>query len=352
MMNRGDDPKMDFIASDDIGSFPLPKSLTRQDIGKMVINDHDQYERLVQDVMRMKMLSGVDVLTYPQLQNMISQFLYPITNPKNWVDKPLMIKEDKANIHELSAIEHVAKEHHDSSGKALGIKVCITGPVELHIRGYGHVIHVDVLESLAKSLSNFVKNGILRKKHLETRVISIDEPSLGVDPQLIIEDDELLMALEKVSNPAKGMDVQIHLHSPLETEKIYGVDGINIVGVESASTPSSLDVISKKDLDKYDKFLRVGIARTDIDAMAAGYRDATGIDIWRDTCKALQMIDETENVNIIKRRLEIAYQKFGNRIKYSGPDCGLGGFIHQEAALKLLKNAAMAVSSFNAGVDV
>ncbi|MFC1786769.1 methonine synthase [Halobacteriota archaeon] len=341
---------MEHVISEDIGSFPLPKRLTRKDIEGMVVSDPDQYDLLVQDVMRMKMLSGVDVLTYPQLQDMVSQFLYPITNPKNWGDDPLVIKEDKANIQELSAIERVAKEHYDSSGEALGIRVCITGPVELHIRGYGHVIHADVLGSLTKSLSNFVKNGILRKKHLETRVISIDEPSLGVDPQLIIEDEELMIALDKVSDPAKGIDVQIHLHSPLEAEKIYGVEGINIIGVESAATPSSLDVISKRDLDKYDKFLRVGIARTDIDAMAAEYRDATGIDIWRNTSKAFQMIDDTEDTKIITRRLEIAYKKFGNRIKYAGPDCGLGGFIHQEAALKLLKNAAMAVSRFNAGV--
>lgn len=338
---------MERIISDDIGSFPLPKRLTRKDVGRMVVSDPDQYDLLVQDVMRMKLLSGVEVLTYPQLQDMISQFLYPITSPKNWGDEPLVIKEDKAKIHELSAIERVAKEHYDSSGEALGIRVCITGPVELHIRGYGHIVHADVLKSLTKSLSNFVENGILRKKHLETRVISIDEPSLGVDPQLIIEDDELLMALEKVSNPAKGMDVQIHLHSPLEAEKIYGVEGINIFGVESASTPSSLDMISKIDLDKYDKFLRVGIARTDIDAMAAEYRDATGIDIWRNTSKSCQMIDDTENLKTITRRLESAYKKFGNRIKYAGPDCGLGGFIDNEAALKLLKNAAMAVSRFN-----
>jgi 5-methyltetrahydropteroyltriglutamate--homocysteine methyltransferase len=146
------------------------------------------------------------------------------------------------------------------------------------------------------------------------------------------------------------MDVQIHLHSPLEAEKIYEVKGINIIGVESASTPSSLDVISNIDLDKYDKFLRVGIARTDIDAMAAEYRDSTGIDIWRNTSKSCQMIDEIENLKIITGRLESAFKKFGNRIKYAGPDCGLGGFVHQESALKLLKNAAMAVFRFNAGV--
>ena len=338
---------MERIVSDDIGSFPLPKGVTRQDIERMIANDPDQYERLVQDVMRMKMLSGVDVLTYPQLQDMISQFLSPITDPKNWGDEPLVIKESKAKIHELSAIERVAKEYHDSSGEALRIRVCITGPIELHIRGYGHVIHADVLGSLTKSLSKFVKNGILRKKHLETRAICIDEPSLGVDPQLIIEEDELLMALEHVSNPAKGLDMQIHLHSPLEAEKIYEVEGINIIGVESASTPSNLDVISKGDLDKYDKFLRVGIARTDIDAMAAEYRDATGIDIWRDESKACQMIDEIESPKIITRRLENASKKFGNRIKYAGPDCGLGGLMHQELALKLLQNVAMGISRFS-----
>jgi len=91
---------MERITSDDVGSFPLPKNVTRKDVGRMVVRDPDQYDLLVQDVMRMKMLSGVDVLTYPQLQYMISQFLDPITNPKNWGDEPLVIREDKAKINE------------------------------------------------------------------------------------------------------------------------------------------------------------------------------------------------------------------------------------------------------------
>lgn len=129
---------MEHITSDDIGSFPLPKGVARQDIGKMVISDPDRYERLVQDIMRMKMLSGIEVLTYPQLQDMISQFLDPIANPKNWGDEPLVIKEGKAKINELSAIEPVAKEHHDASGEALGIgsalqgrSNCISGAMDL-----------------------------------------------------------------------------------------------------------------------------------------------------------------------------------------------------------------------------
>jgi methionine synthase II (cobalamin-independent) len=48
----------------------------------------------------------------------------------------------------------------------------------------------------------------------------------------------------------------------------------------------------------------------------------------------------------IKKRLEKAYSIFGDRIKYVGPDCGLGHFPNQELAYLVLKNTSEGIKAF------
>jgi len=50
-----------------------------------------------------------------------------------------------------------------------------------------------------------------------------------------------------------------------------------------------------------------------------------------------------ENSKIIGKRPQKAYKISGERIKYAGPDCGLGAWLNQEIALKLLKNTAESI---------
>ena len=48
----------------------------------------------------------------------------------------------------------------------------------------------------------------------------------------------------------------------------------------------------------------------------------------------------------IKKRLEKAYSSFGERIKYVGPDCGLGPFPNQERTYLVLKNTSAGIKAF------
>lgn len=154
--------------------------------------------------------------------------------------------------------------------------------------------------------------------------------------------------IERATTTAKshGIDTEIHLHSPLHYETICKIPSIGIIGVESAANPSYLSLIDKKDLEEYDKFLRVGISRTDISKMVALINEELNINAWKDIPILEKAINDMEAPSIIEKRLEKIYNMFGERIKYAGPDCGLGSWQTQNLAFNLLKNTDIAIKEF------
>jgi 5-methyltetrahydropteroyltriglutamate--homocysteine methyltransferase len=65
-------------------------------------------------------------------------------------------------------------------------------------------------------VDRFLKNSIENSGYLNISVVSIDEPSIGINPQIMFDDDELIQALKIATRSAhrKGIDVQytyIHL---------------------------------------------------------------------------------------------------------------------------------------------
>jgi 5-methyltetrahydropteroyltriglutamate--homocysteine methyltransferase len=164
----------------------------------------------------------------------------------------------------------------------------------------------------------------------------------------MFNDDDIVDALEKASKTATShkIDTEIHLHSPLHYKLICNTRSIGIIGVESAANPSYLDLIDKKDLEEYDKFLRVGIARTDIFNMTAVLNEKYGTNIWKEPSRLEEIVTGMETPNIIEKRLESYYKIFDDRIKYVGPDCGLGAWPTQELAFSLLKNTGIGIKEF------
>ncbi len=81
-------------------------------------------------------------------------------------------------------------------------------------------------------------------------VISIDEPSIGINPQIMFNDSDMIEALTLATKTSglNKIDTEIHLHSPLHYKLVCRVPSIGIIGVESAANPSYLDLIDKKDL--------------------------------------------------------------------------------------------------------
>jgi len=313
------------IFFDDIGSFPLPKGLRLQSLSR------DQYLELVRDVLAQKSRAGVEVPTYPQFRDMIRMFMDDIENP-DLTESPYLIKKEHARIMELEAVP---------AGRE--VRVCVTGPVELYISAFGATHYPDILKTLAKSVARFLGVALEEGK---MSVASLDEPSLGLNSNIVFSEDEILDALRIASMPCRGRDCEVHLHSPLYAEACARVPGINIVGIESAAHPDYLQLIDKKVLDETDSYLRAGIARTDILSMSARLNDKLGINLWDDMARLEREILELESPEVMRKRLDKVYAKFGDRLRATGPDCGLGSWPSQDLASRILTNCAAAVRSF------
>ncbi len=335
------------ILFDDIGSYPLPKSKNKEWVALAVKNRDPELTYILRDAMRQKIAAGVDVPTYPQFQDMNQQFL-GIINDGSATEEPLIVRREKARIMELEAIEEVGEEYCRENKRKLNVRVCVTGPVELYLKQFGGTVYKDVLNAFATSVDRFISNSIENAKNFRIATVSIDEPSIGINPQIMFSDIDIIEALEKTSktSASQKIDTEIHLHSPLHYKLVCRVPSIGIIGVESAANPSYLDLIDKKDLEEYDKFLRIGVSRTDIFGMAAALNEKYGTNVWKELSKLEEIITQMETPEIIAKRLEKAYGIFGERIKYAGPDCGLGSWPSQELAFKLLQNTGFGIKEF------
>ena len=313
---------------DDIGSFPLPEGITRTWIDKNL--ETKEYEEMVQRAFLMKVKSGVERPNYPQFRDMIEQFMAVIRNPE-YQDEAYLVAKKYAIIKELEAVEKMECD---------AIRICVTGPFELYYKEFGSVIYDDILSNLSISISRFVENAL---KYDNVKCVSIDEPSLGLSPELQPDQEQIKIAF---GNFKFDVDIQIHLHSPLYYTNLLDVDTIDVIGIEAAKDPKTLDLVDVEDLKSYDKRVRVGIARSDIDGIVGEFNAKHNVNAWKDRTLIAKAVEEIENVETIRKRLENAYSKFENRIAYIGPDCGLFSFPSQEVAMILLKNVKKALEEF------
>jgi 5-methyltetrahydropteroyltriglutamate--homocysteine methyltransferase len=141
---------------DDIGSYPLPEGTTKAWL-KEAFADVPSHKialyELLTEALKQKLNAGVEVPTYPQFQNMITQFNDPILDAER-TEAPLLIKEAEAKIIELDAFEQMAVEYREKTGEKL------------------------------KSVGRFIKNAIENAKDYEVACASLDEPSMGLDPRI------------------------------------------------------------------------------------------------------------------------------------------------------------------------
>ena len=335
------------ILFDDIGSYPLPVGTNKEWVAHALKSGDPKLIGILRDAMRQKITAGVDVPTYPQFQDMNQQFL-GIINDESAQEEPLIVRKEKARVMELEAIEEVGEEYYRENRSKLNVRVCVTGPVELYMKQFGATAYKDVLNAFATSIDRFISNSIDSAKNFRVTTVSIDEPSIGINPQIMFNDADLIEALTIASKTAftNKTGTEIHLHSPLHYKLVCRVPSIDIIGVESAANPTYLDLIDNKDLEENDKFLRTGISRTDIFGMAAVLNEKYGANVWKEPYKLEEIITTMETPKIIAKRLEKAYGIFGERIKYAGPDCGLGSWPSQELAFKLLQNTGLGIKEF------
>ncbi|MCR3884842.1 methionine synthase [Methanotrichaceae archaeon M04Ac] len=331
------------IIFDDIGSYPLPAGMRRESLP-----EGEAYLELVKDAMAQKIEAGVERPTYPQFRDMIGMFMDPIEDPER-SESPYVVLQEEARILELSALEALGRMM-EGEGKRLSIRVCVTGPVELYISRFAATDYADILEKIAVSVGRFIE-AAKKSRHFQVAVVSIDEPSLGISPSVIFGDDEIRDALEIAARPCGRIDCEIHLHSPLMAELTCAVPGINVIGVESAANPDYLKLIDRRVLEENDAFIRAGIARTDIDGLVARLNDRLDTNLWRDPERLEREVFAAESVEVLEERLTGAFRLFGDRLRYAGPDCGLGSWPSQKMALRCLASCGKAIASFRSRRD-
>jgi 5-methyltetrahydropteroyltriglutamate--homocysteine methyltransferase len=334
---------------DDVGSFPLPSyvdrntfnrayDLARQAIieGRDVMKDDflsSKFCKIVIDSFKKKCAAGLDVVNYPQHYDMYRQFAEPIHGVMK--EGTYVVDEKQAFIPEMHVINEAAKGLSEELDRRVMLRVCITGPMELYLKEVGTVPYKDILLMFAETVRRFAGNSILNSKYVKTEVVSLDEPSFGFQG-ISADRDTVLEVLENAFD-FKGVTKQIHLHSSSRVSDLLDVENVDVLAFEYAASPRNIESLSRQMLDKADKQMRVGVSRTDIDSIAAELYDK-GVAMPT----ATQMV---ESEDTIRKRFMAAKEKYGDRMTFTGPDCGLGGWPTQEAAQLLLKRTVDAVKA-------
>ncbi len=280
-----------------------------------------------------KLASGLDVVNYPQHFSGLRQVGDAIHAAM--ATGSFVVDEKTAILPEIYVLNKEAKTLSEEFGKKIQLRVSIFGPIEQYLNEVGATAYPDVLDGFAQTINRFAKNSILNTKYIETKAISIDEPSLGHSsftgtPELIRE------ALEKAYD-FQGPIRQIHLHFASGIHDLLTVKGLDVLSFEYAASPKNIDAVSKAMLEQADKQIRVGIARTDIDAIWAELYEKG---ITQPTSDQI-----VEPLDTIKKRYRFAKEKYGERMTFTGPDCGMGSWPSQDAAQLLLKRVVEAVKT-------
>lgn len=323
------------IRYDDVGSLPLPEGVGSEEFEKAFPEFEDWALRVYEDSMRLKIDAGVQVPCYPQLRDMNKQFL-KILNDADSIEEPYLIYEDKAELPEIEALAKLDLDLQE-------LKICVTGPLELTLSEFGGRIYEDVMINIARSLNRFVEKSE-SKKVLDVQVVSIDEPSIGINPEIDIDYETLVEAWNIVGDTSA--DVQIHLHSPVEYEIACESGGIDIIDIGMAGTPKYFDSIDPDFLERHEKKLRAGISRSDVLTMASEYNEEHNVNIWTNEKAWNDFLEKVEPPSKILGRIEKFHESFGDLIKYVGPDCGLGGAKKVDLARRILENTSMGIESF------
>jgi 5-methyltetrahydropteroyltriglutamate--homocysteine methyltransferase len=332
---------------DDIGSFPLPQGIERESFskayqlareniiqGKDITKDdflNNNFVNVVLDSFRKKIASGLDVVNFPQHYDGMKQIGDAIHVAMN--AGSFLVEEKNALLPEVYLINQHAKALSEEFDKKIQLRVSIFGPLEQYLLEIGKTPYEDVLNALAETIRRFARNSIFNNKYVETKVVSIDEPSFGLN-NIQATSDLICRVLENAFN-FQGATRQIHLHSTAGVHDLLSVKNLDVLSFEYAASPNNIDAVPKRLLEQADKQIRVGISRTDIDTILAELYEK-GI-----TKPSAEQLVETEEV--ISKRYRFAKEKYGERMTFTGPDCGLGGWPSQEAAALLLERTVKAV---------
>lgn len=339
---------------DDIGSIPLPEYVNINNfkrvywdtyraiisgINKEQIKTHRGLRAHVilpiLDSFKLKLDCGLEIPSYSRHWDMHTPFLKPIND---YSKEPFLIEPSKARIIEVDIIKEYAKHFYHSTGRKIRCRVCITGALELYLKAKGHTVYKDIAINLAKSVNSFLKNSLFKGKYFEVPLISIDEPSIGLITFNRISDNDITDILE-VESSHLNAEIQVHLHSLIKSDIVLNCKNIDVLTCEYASNQNQ--TIPRNKLDEADKYIRVGVTRTNVSKLIAdAIEEGANPRQFESNEGLLSIIDLKER---IQKRYKEAVKLYGDRFKYVGPDCGVIGWHSHQVVSALYRRTVQAI---------
>ncbi|NMC05915.1 MAG: hypothetical protein GYA24_11920 [Candidatus Lokiarchaeota archaeon] len=359
------------ILVDDVGSFPLvegkrdafdqyylkayDKLLEGKGFDASALIEHRGLKNAIYDPIvhsfTMKLRTGLDVINYPQHFSMYGQFFRPLAKYPSQADDvaPYLIDETKAIVPEVPILRHFVNNtpvetlgipEHSASRDQVLLKICITGPIELYVHSeLGFTVYKEILGNFAKTVNAFAKNSIVNDKRIKTKIIAIDEPSLGFIDLFNVDEADLVSCLDMAfAGLPDDVVKQIHLHSLRDAHLALKSRNIDVLTCEFASDPTN--TIDRALLERHRKKMRVGICRTNYNAII-GKMLEEGRAVGNGYEDQLLLVDSEEKIT---STLHKAIEHYGaENLASVGPDCGLSSWAPPELAQTLLKRVVHVV---------
>ncbi len=345
----------------DIGSFPLDADMSKYVEGAWMIESDPKTEHEVvsyfiahhNEAFRLKaeaMGPDVSVTSFAQCRGMITQYLEPlfreIVGEKGVESKKLVTKSNAqrvaaeiamgqvsldnvpSKVAEVVALERGAEKLSQTLGvETISYKACITGPLELalnlqRLAGFPRGYDEKLMEFFTDLVEKYVRGALVSSKHLRPEVITMDDPSFGLeglgdfftDTRSDESLNHMISCWNRIyANVPRGVYRGLHLHtSPFE--HLFAADW-NLLEAHVGMFANSEWLVET------DKFVRAAIVRTD------GPSFSTDVDLkaaW-DDIKNGNFANYLQKPAEMKRHLDETLQLYGSdRVPFAGPECGLG----------------------------
>ncbi len=297
------------------------KPLLKTVIGSYPVNGLTGLEA-VKNAVEQQLEAGVELVSDGQTRkDMISYFTDHIPgfiiheNHSKIVDK-ITPPETSPILEDLLYANSFLKE-----GRFL--KAIITGPVTLiasakidkssPYNGFlDQKLYVDLGEALKREAELLLKSG--------AAFLQIDEPFYSVGVPIELGEIAIKIITENIKVP-----VGLHVCGDIRKvfSKLVSIQGVNILSLEFAASPSNFTVVNKHDLNKYDKILGVGCVNTQTNIV--------------------------ESINTIREVLLKASSILNSNNFIVHPDCGLR-LLPSEVAYTKLVNMVEAVNTLSINV--
>ncbi len=282
--------------------------------------------------------AGVDYPCYPQLVDMISQFLDPAIEKgcglrkeglEYALDGDFIIPEDPVATEYGKFVVDFFKKYPEAKEKVKGWKACLTGPFTLAgkiivseeaVGGKKPIIFQEpraiMSQEIIGKLAEFMAKIATEYNKMGATIISMDEPTLGLivgrrkalyhENQFII--DTLNTAVAPIENYSS-----VHVCgriSPLLRDMLLE-SNVNILDHEFQKTNNE-GIFTKEMFEGKKKLLAYGAIQSSADFIRDG-----------------KIEDYVESTQVISDRLLKAAEQYGKNNLILKPDCGFGGLMAQ-----------------------